>query len=392
MQQLPFVLPRGVLLLLFPLLASTGSLSAQELAKPADDSKRAEQLIPKLRVGDDTAYLEFYGQINKGILYSDDGGSSETYFPVDNGNSSSRIGLRVYSLLENNLSIGGNLEWEWNPYSTNYVDQLNKDDYDWDTNLLRKAEIYVEMPDLGKLWFGQGSMASDGTAEVDFSGTTVVGYSLVSDMAGGPFFRSTDGTLSTVQIKDAFSNFDGVGRKLRVRYDTPSFAGFSFATSVGQQVVPEESGTTVWDMAVRYDGTFDDFKVGGAIGFSRPGDSTSIYDASVSVLHQPTGLSVTLAAAYSDKKSFDGQYGYAKLGYQTDIFEVGKTAFSIDAYFGSDIAGNNTDSDSYGIQVVQNIDYLQTEVYLGARSYSYEDEAADYEDSFAFLAGARVKF
>ncbi|MCY1245045.1 hypothetical protein D9M72_581550 [compost metagenome] len=56
-----------------------------------------------------------------------------------------------------------------------------------------------------------------------------------------------------------------------------------------------------------------------------------------------------------------------KVGYQADIFEVGKTAFSVDAYFGKDIAGRGSKSDSYGAQVVQNLDYLQTELYLGAR-------------------------
>ena len=104
-------------------------------------------------------------------------------------------------------SLGGNLEWEWSLYSTNNVNQLNRDDFDWEADLLRKAEIYLESEQYGKLWLGQGSMASDTTAEVDFSGTTVVGYSLVADMAGGPFFRLCDGALSSVHVKDAFTNF-----------------------------------------------------------------------------------------------------------------------------------------------------------------------------------------
>lgn len=122
------------------------------------------------------------------------------------------------------------------------------------------------------------------------------------------------------------------------------------------------------------------------------GDGNSIYDASVSVLHLDTGLSLTLAAALSDKETVDGHYGYVKVGYQADIFEVGKTAFSVDAYFGKDIAGKGSKSDSFGAQVVQNLDYLQTELYLGARTYSLEQETADLQDSFAVLGGARIKF
>ncbi len=377
-------------------IASAGPLAAQEAAKasgkPPEVSKPPETWIPKLRVGDDSAYLEFYGQINKGLLLFNDGGSTDSYFPVDNANSSSRAGLRIYNQLENNWSVGGNLEWEWTPYATTNVNQLNKDDFNWNADLLRKAEVYVDTKTYGKLWLGQGSMASDSSAEVDLSGTSVVGYSLISDMAGGPFLRLDDGTLSSVNVKDAFTNFDGVGRKLRVRYDTPSFGGFSFATSVGQQVVPEATHVTVWDVAVLYNETFNDLQVSGALAFSRPGDGQSIYDGSISLLHVPSGLSITLAAAYSDEETVDSSYGYVKLGYQTDIFDVGKTAFSIDTYFGSNIAGNKSDSNSFGAQVVQNLDYLKTELYLGARTYSYEEDTADFQDSFAVLAGARVKF
>jgi hypothetical protein len=235
-------------------------------------------------------------------------------------------------------------------------------------------------------------MASDATAEADLSGTSVVGYSLVSDMAGGPFFRLADGELSTVHVKDAFTNFDGLGRKLRVRYDTPSFSGFSFATSVGTQVVPTVTDLTVWDIAARYDNTVGEFKVSGAVAFSQPYEGDALYDGSVSVLHEPTGLSLTLAAAFADEEVIDGSYGYVKLGYQADFFEVGKTALSVDAYFGEDIAAAGSDSTSFGAQLVQNLDYLQTELYLGARTYSYDEDTPDFDDSFAVLAGARMKF
>lgn len=379
----------------FPLMSLAMAMPAAAAdtaaAKAADTGKST--LIPKLRVGDDNSYLELYGQINKGLLVFGDGGSTLGYGPVDNGNSSSRIGLRLYGAISEGWSLGGNLEWEWTPYSTNSVNQLNRGDFDWDTNLLRKAEFYLESKELGKLWLGQGSMASDSSAEVDLSGTTVVGYALVSDMAGGPFFRQSDGTLTSVHVKDAFTDFDGVGRKLRVRYDTPKFlGGFSLATSVGQQVVPTDTDVTVWDIAARYDNTIEDYKVSSAIAFSRPGDDQNLFDGSVSILHEPTGLSLTVAAAYSDEQKVDGKYGYVKLGYQTDIFEVGKTAFSVDAYFGNDIAAADSSSTSFGAQFVQNLDYYQTELYLGARSYSYDEAAVDIDTSYAFLAGARMKF
>ena len=103
---------------------------------------------------------------------------------------------------------------------------------------------------------------------------------------------------------------------------------------------------------------FDDFKVSGAIAYSEPSVDQQLFDGSISILHDPSGISLTVAAAYSDEAIDDGRYGYVKLGYQTDFFEVGKTAMSVDAYYGEDIAANGSDSTSFGAQLVQNLDYL----------------------------------
>ena len=157
-------------------------------------------------------------------------------------------------------------------------------------------------------------------------------------------------------------------------------------------MVPDVTDLTVWDIAARYDNTFDDFKVSGAVAYSEPADDQHLYDGSISFLHDPTGISLTLRPPYSDEDGDRRRYGYVKLGYQADFFEVGKTAFSVDAYFGEDIAAAGSDSTSFGAQLVQNLDYLQTELYLGARSYEYDEEDDDFDDSFAVLAGARVKF
>ena len=169
-----------------------------------------------------TVIFEFYGQINKGLLVFDDGGSTLGYFPVDNGNSSSARGLRLYTVRHEGLSFGGNLEWEWNPYSTTNVNQLNRDDFDWETDLLRKAEGYVESETFGKLWLGQGSMASDASCRGrSFRNHPSLAIRWFPIWLAARSSAWTTATLSTVHVKDAFTNFDGLGRKLRVRYDTP---------------------------------------------------------------------------------------------------------------------------------------------------------------------------
>ena len=79
-------------------------------------------------------------------------------------------------------------------------------------------------------------MASNNTAEVDFSGTSVISYSSVADSAGAQLLRQSDGTLSDIEIKDAFTNYDGLSRKVRIRYDSPSWSGFGLRTSYGKDL------------------------------------------------------------------------------------------------------------------------------------------------------------
>ena len=88
---------------------------------------------------------------------------------------------------------------------------------------------------------GQGSMATDGIAEIDLSGTKIAAFSSVDKPAGGFLLRLPDGKLATTRIADVFDNFDGDcirgvnsdgSRKLRLRYATPALLGFraSFVT------------------------------------------------------------------------------------------------------------------------------------------------------------------
>ena len=86
-------LPLAALVVATPAVAQ----QAAQAPEPAvTESKPAEKWIPKLRAGTDESYMEFYGQIDKGVLIFDDGGSTLGYAPVDNGNSTSRAGIRVY--------------------------------------------------------------------------------------------------------------------------------------------------------------------------------------------------------------------------------------------------------------------------------------------------------
>lgn len=340
----------------------------------------------------DNTSIQVYGQINKGILAFDDGDESTSYGLVDNDNSSTRLGIRSTTAFDSGWEMFSNLEFEYQPHASNVVNQLDKNgaDYGFDKTNFRKAEIRLSSERFGEFWFGQGSMASDGTAEVDLSGTGVIAYASVADIGGG-LFRLSDGDLSDVSTSAAFSDLDGLGRKMRIRYDTPSFSGFRLKASYGQDVLNDEDDS-LYDVAATYEGDYDTFQVAAAVAYSwDDGADRNTLDGSVSGLHTPTGLSLTVAGGQRDDAG-DPTYGYVKLGYERDFFSVGSTAFAIDYYSGDSINEDGSDSTSYAFAMVQNVDNWNSEWYVGLRQFEYDDDDNSYEDGLSTMAGLRVKF
>lgn len=355
------------------------------------DGGRAEGLKPIEYTFGDGTVIRFSGQINMGVLHYDDGQQSFTNF-VDNDNSSSRARVQIFSTV-GDWKFESTLEAEYQPLASNFVSQLNEEpDWDFPSTNVRKAEIAFSHESFGKLWLGQGSMASDGTAEVDNSGTAVIAYSSISDTAGGYFFRFNNDSLSDTTVGGAFSNFDGLGRKLRIRYDTPTFHGFGLRTSYGEDALGGKNDA-LYDIAGTYAGGFEQLDLDAAVGLARnQGNDTDILSASISGLHKPSGISLTLAGGREFTDGTEGHYVYAKLGYQHDFFEFGSTAFSVDYDYGEDIAAADSSSSSVGLAAVQNIDDYNLQLWMLWRNYDYDDNAGDYEDGQALFAGALFKF
>jgi hypothetical protein len=372
------------------------------------------------------AKLRFYGQINKGILNYDDGVDSETYYIIDNDNSSTRFGLRYDQTFDDWTFTNVN-EIQYAPYSTGNIniidDTPSSDDFEWSNDNIRKIDFSLDNERYGKFSLGQGSMATDGAAEVDLSGTDVIGYSGVADSAAAQILRYTDQNLAFAdnpQIGDAFDNYDG-GRLIRIRYDTPSYNGFSVAFAFGRDLLdddPDERDINQYDVALLYGNEFEAVDVEAAVGYYSNDDDASYWIGSVSAIHTPTGVNGTFAAGTQDEGDNSGSYWYGKLGLLRDFVAWGASAAAIDYYSGDDvyvsgdvplftpdgepvvdengdpISGDITSSDStsWGISLVQNIDAWNTELWFTYRNYEYTDNFANYEDGQAIFGGARFRF
>jgi predicted porin len=75
--------------------------------------------------GGDKVSVQLYGQVNRAFLAADDGDSSDYYF-VDNDNSSSRIGLIGESKVNDDITIGTRMEFEYQSNASNVVNQEDK--------------------------------------------------------------------------------------------------------------------------------------------------------------------------------------------------------------------------------------------------------------------------
>ncbi len=334
--------------------------------------------------------LSLYGHINKAAMYVNNGDTSKWYV-VDNINSQTRLGLRANVETSSNWDIGGRIEYGIVSNASSDVNQLNTNNATSTSFKLRWAEVSFKNERFGKFSLGKGSSASDGSAEVDLSGTTVASYAGYSDMAGSSlWYEGSTDNLSRLEISNVHSDFDGLSRTDRIRYDTPSFAGFSVAASAN-------SGDA-FDGALWYNRKFGETKLAAGIAWANPGDLNSSvdsqYSGSISAMF-PMGFNATfsLGGQELDASRRDNPTNwYGKLGYQTKFYDAATTSFSIDYGETSDLAQNNDKLKSWALAAVHNLSDWGTEVYLAYRNHQLDRDGRDFDDIHVFWTGARVKF
>lgn len=331
-----------------------------------------------------------YGSLNPAYQSVDDGVDSFGNL-VDSSHAQSRLGLWVEQ--EGNSGVlKFNFETGIGAPLSGKFSQTNSPSWSWTRTSIRHADLSYESDGIGKIYFGQGSMAADGVAQQDLSGTQLVIYNAIGDTAGSFEFRNAAGDLTGISIGSVMPDLDG-GRLGRVRYDTPSFSGFTISGSYGKEILKSGVDDVFYDVALRYANEFDGTQVSGAIAWGRkdPANGGSNIDntfGSIGILLQ-SGLNFTLGAG---QQTDSGRYGYGKIGYIGNWWSVGQTAIALDYYGGSDFNVSGSSSSTWGLGVVQKIDSANAEAYFGYRKYEYSDSLDDYKDISSVFAGARWAF
>lgn len=376
------------------ILQKTIAKTSEVVASPKTPPKMATS-------GNENVSLTVAGQVNRMLFYADDGDQAQL-FNADNDYSSTRLTITGKAKVTEDISVSAVVEGELESNSTDRV-VISQDRAD-NTNAgfrERKYEVIGESKTFGRISAGQGSTASDGTAEVILSGTQVIAGSGIDAMGNQILFLREDNNASSGRrISALFANFDGLSRDDRIRYDSPSLAGFTLSSSY--------SDGDRWDAALRYKNKFS---------FGEIEAAASYFDArSTGTLNAaPTGFSgVAFSAAYEapfgtniggafSNNDFEAnrrdtaQFWYFMLGQDLKLLELGETSFAIDYAHTDDQAINGSSGNYWSLTAVQQIKKAATELYFKVGQFDAELPGPnrtdiDLEDiTFAGL-GARVKF
>ena len=319
------------------------------------------------------------GHLNRAAMYADDSESAKWFF-VDNVNSSSRFRFRGQNDFDKGWKAGilWEVEMKSNPSNKMSMDE-DGDTADVSFNE-RHLEVWIEK--WGRLRLGQGDTASNGTAEVDLSGTDVAHYSSLDDIGGDFEFRDGDKKLG-ITVSQSRSNYDGFSRKDRVRYDTPRWAGFFASGSVENQ--------SQFDIAGRYAADFGWARFAAAAAYADFGTSADDKDwqfsSSASMLFD-FGLNLTASYSYQDEDNENPWNLFGKIGYKFLQKHAASVVFARTKHRSADDDEGDTFSLAYVFTPWDSVElYGSYFLYMLDR-----DQGTDPDDINIGLLGARFRF
>jgi len=381
---------------------SVTSASAADLGGNccADLEERIAELeATTARKGNRKVSLTISGWVAEQVVWWDDGEESNTYV----GGIGTTLGTNVKFTGQATIVPG---------WTAGYVLHLEADGsdsligtsknvstgkgfYTNTTNYVQTLQSYwfIKSESLGKVGVGLQSMVSDNAAIlVDGSGSLVPANWVTFDV-GGFEYQQTSGVATGRRIIGDNCNGGGdcLGVPLNsVRYDSPTFAGFSASAAWGED--------DVWDIGLRYAGELVGFKAAAVVTYAEDsrGSTTNEYtQAGLYLQHIGTGLFGLVNYGNLDVGvSQDLETWYFKGGLRQRWTPLGHTVL----YGEWNQSENDTfvgdEQQFWGLGVVQEIDNAAMSLWLSYRQFSYDDGAvgSNYEDFDMIKAGALINF
>lgn len=391
-----------------------GGVSAQAADLGGNCCADLEERVAELeattaRKGNRKVSLTVSGQINKHIVWHDSedpaARRADTFSIQDNDSASqSRFRFVGSAKIDADRTAGYVLEIG---VSENAGVEFSATGSNANLNRIRQNHVFIRSASLGQLTVGQQSQTTDGLADISLAnirqmnqGGNVDSSRLLAGASTGTFANNT------------FNNLQGA-RIQAVRYDSPTFAGFTLSASWGHGAAVTSSvddETSQWDVALRYVGEFNGIRLAGGIGYrevqltgtAAPGDldKEKVLLGSGSIMHTPTGLFVSGGAGQRDRgdNSVGDDYTvwHVEAGIEKNWFGIGNTTlfgeFSNHSFdrqgTNGTSAGTFFDGSFWGVGFVQQIAAAASDIYVGYRKYDVDNLG----DAQVFQAGMIVRF
>ena len=392
---------------------TTTSASAADLGGNccADLEERIAELeATTARKGNRKVSLTVSGWVGQQVTWWDDGGQSDVYVNDLGTTLASHVKFTGQAQILPGWTAGYVLHLE-----AVGSDSLTMNQFDPDGNSVLtgtnngvgtlQSFWFVKSDQLGKVSVGKQSQASDNTAIlVDGSGSLVPANWVSFDVNAFFVRDGNSGALTNLTWGGAgacvWGDCNGAPTN-SVRYDSPSFGGFSASASWGED--------DFWDVAARYAGEWADFKVAAAAAYSQTNSSsgnsgnviqlpdTGYFQIGAYAEHVPTGLFAY--GAYGHLNYFNNAYGgaessntwYAKGGIRQRWNPLGHTVLYgeyeraennlatdiFDPSLGTQTA-NGTEVRMWGVGAVQEIDAAAMSIWLKYRNL--DASASDISD------------
>ena len=422
-------------------LAAVGVLAGITGANAADlggnccadlEERIAELEATTARKGNRKVSLTISGWVSQQVLYFDDGVEKNAYVTDIGATLSTNVKFSGSAKISPDLSAGYLLHLESISNDPLGVNQ-NKSSAGFLSGAKSVAVLqsfwYLKSESLGKVSVGLQSSAADNVAILpDGSGSLVPANYVLFDnnsfllRKGGALTAQTWGGIATCPATSlqagVAADCDGVPNN-NVRYDSPTFAGFSASASWGEDDIGAVAG--------RYAGEFGGFKLAAAIAYVQNNDGLAVtvapgvnYRRSSAALqigayiqNIPTGLFVygaygkdynsgllsptEIAAAARNKT--DGDNFYLKAGIRQKWSPLGATVLFGEygenqdkqsvALFTAGVTSSNLTQ--YGFGIVQEIDAAAMSIWLVYRNFS-ADETCAGANKAGCLGGTTASF
>jgi len=403
-------------------LALGSSVSAKAADFGGDCCADLEERVAELeattaRKGNRKVSLQLYGWVNEAVFFWDDGTEQNVYIGT-NTLEQSRFGFKGEAKINGEWSAGYKIEIG---LKANDSGAFSQDSEGFAANSLsiRKSYWYIKSKKLGTVAVGQNGTASYHAVD-DADAVNTRNYSdfEAAGQAMANFKIASGGVYQGITWNDVLRGFNNrtpgqSGRREVIRYDSPTFAGFSVSAAWGAD--------DIWDVGADYKGEIGQFEITAKAGYGQSVDDTKggngcggpsadyeceWFGAGATIQHSPTGLYVFGGYGWQNitTPGFVGDGSSTawliQPGIEAKWLPIGQTLvfgeYRHDQPGANPNTTNGADIDFWAGGVVQSVDAAAMDLYVIYRhaegDYTAGGVTKSIDDFDMVISGARIQF